>query len=326
MTKFVIFACLFATVLCRPASQSTKDVKKDEKEDGFHAVIKINNKREKDEKKGKELSATEAVELFEADIVKTPKLMARINRMKRNESEESPFDAIQNGAWPNAIVPYVITNMMTQQDRYAIAEAINEYKQKTCIRFVPRTNEPSYVNFIKGGGCYSMIGRQGGRQDISLGQGCGYKGIAIHEMMHALGFFHEQSRRDRDRYIRVNYQNIQSGMAYNFDMYRYGEALTLDEPYDTSSIMHYDNYAFSVTGYKTIESLRNPSDVLGQRNALSQIDINQLNKYYNCKSTTVTTKPSTCEDGIYLCRLGNTWCSKDSYYKNNCKKTCNLCK
>ena len=179
MTKFVILACLFATVLCRPA----KDEKEDEKEDGFHAVIKINNKREKHEKKEKENSASEAVELFEADIVKTPKLMARINRMKRNESEESPFDAIQNGAWPNAIVPYVITNMMTQQDRYAIAEAINEYKQKTCIKFVPRTNEPSYVNFIKAGGCYSMIGRQGGRQDISLGNGCGYKGIAIHEMM-----------------------------------------------------------------------------------------------------------------------------------------------
>ena len=56
--------------------------------------------------------------------------------------------------------------------------------------------------------CYSMIGRQGGKQQISLGQGCGYKGVAIHEMMHALGFYHEQSRLDRDNYITINWNNI----------------------------------------------------------------------------------------------------------------------
>ena len=53
-----------------------------------------------------------------------------------------------------------------------------------------------------------MIGRQGGKQQISLGRGCGYKGVAIHEMMHALGFYHEQSRLDRDNYITFNWNNI----------------------------------------------------------------------------------------------------------------------
>lgn len=56
-----------------------------------------------------------------------------------------------------------------------------------------------------------MIGKQGRKQQISLGKGCGVKGVAIHEMMHALGFFHEQSRRDRDSYITINWDSIKKG-------------------------------------------------------------------------------------------------------------------
>ena len=32
-----------------------------------------------------------------------------------------------------------------------------------------------------------MIGRTGGKQQISLGYGCEHVGVAVHEMMHALG-------------------------------------------------------------------------------------------------------------------------------------------
>lgn len=53
----------------------------------------------------------------------------------------------------------------------------------------------------------------GGAQELNLqsGTGCVRKGTAIHELMHALGFYHTMSRRDRDRYVQVNYDNIYKG-------------------------------------------------------------------------------------------------------------------
>lgn len=42
--------------------------------------------------------------------------------------------------------------------------------------------------------CWSYVGRIGGKQDISIGSGCGFKGTVIHEILHALGFFHEHTR------------------------------------------------------------------------------------------------------------------------------------
>ena len=59
--------------------------------------------------------------------------------------------------------------------------------------------------------CWSQIGRRGGKQQVSLGKGCDTRGRAIHELMHAIGFLHEQSRQDRDQHISVLKENIREG-------------------------------------------------------------------------------------------------------------------
>ena len=59
--------------------------------------------------------------------------------------------------------------------------------------------------------CWSMIGRVGGKQRISIGIGCEYNGVITHELMHAVGFWHEQSRPDRDKHIEIVYENVIDG-------------------------------------------------------------------------------------------------------------------
>ena len=57
----------------------------------------------------------------------------------------------------------------------------------------------------------------GGRQAVNIGRGCEYKGIVQHEILHALGRAHEQSRPDRNRYVIINTNNIRQGI-YKFDL------------------------------------------------------------------------------------------------------------
>ncbi|BAJ01727.1 Astacin family protein [Shewanella violacea DSS12] len=177
-------------------------------------------------------------------------------------------------------MPYVMSTSLSSSARNALYYAIDHWNNSgTGIQLVPRTNEGSYINMINAGGCYSMIGRQGGVQDLGLAANCG-NGAAVHEIGHAVGFYHEQSRNDRDSYLTINWSNIASSMQYNFQ--KMGSGGMDHGSYDYYSIMHYFSTAFSINGYPTMvptDSSINLS-VMGFAQVLSNKDISAASYLY----------------------------------------------
>lgn len=103
----------------------------------------------------------------------------------------------------------------------------------------------------------------------------------MHEFMHALGFYHMQSTYDRDDYVTIVWENIQPGLAYNFDKYDSNVVEDFETKYDYSSVMHYGPLGFSINGEPTIVP-KDPNANIGQRVGLSRKDIEKLNRMYNC--------------------------------------------
>jgi len=193
--------------------------------------------------------------------------------------------------WRAGEVPYVVAagdaNLSSKVER-----AIEHWQKFTPFKFIKITaadevkpdgkvvtangNEYSgFISFENLGGCHSAVGMRGGKQVISLGNDCNV-GSAIHEIGHAVGLFHEQSRADRDKFIKINQENIDPRAIGNF-LQHIQEADDLGE-YDFGSIMHYPATAFG-NGKVTILTLK--GEPIGQRNGLSKGDVEAVKKMYS---------------------------------------------
>ncbi|XP_039465504.1 high choriolytic enzyme 1-like [Oreochromis aureus] len=186
--------------------------------------------------------------------------------------------------WPKTgsyvYVPVSIGTEYSDQERNIIISALVTFHASTCIRFVWRTSQTDFIHFFSGQGCYSYVGRQTGRQEISLQRnGSLYQSTVQHEVLHALGFHHEQVRSDRDQYVRILTGNIIPGLEHNFVKV---QTNNLQTPYDFNSVMQYDRFAFSKNGQPTMVAKSNPNLNFGNAVRMSANDIARVNRLYGC--------------------------------------------
>lgn len=170
--------------------------------------------------------------------------------------------------WPRAEIPFVIDGTVGPQARDYIQWAI-AHLSTTELRLRPRTvADRDYVVFnASGSGCSSYLGRIGGPQEVQVAD-CG-RGSVVHELLHAAGFYHEQSRGDRDQFVTIHWNEISPGYRSAFEK-RDNNGQDIGS-YDYGSIMHYPRDGFSMTGRPTI-STTVPGVTIGQRDGLSAQD------------------------------------------------------
>ena len=190
---------------------------------------------------------------------------------------------IGGSRWLNGIVPFELSEDLPLMTKLAALEAVALWQQKTNLDFIELTSKNreayhDYISFVPANGttCSSYVGRKKGMQVINLAPRCNTMNT-VHEIGHALGLWHEQSRADRDTYVSIAWENIDEDHRYNFNQHisdgqDYGD-------YDYSSIMHYGAYYFSKNGKKTIQPLVDDVEI-GQRDHLSDKDIAAVNSMY----------------------------------------------
>ncbi|OWA50642.1 putative Acidic mammalian chitinase [Hypsibius exemplaris] len=191
--------------------------------------------------------------------------------------------------WPGAVVPFLFSVGFQSEGikRPLVLKAMEAIENLTCVRFVQRTaHQTAFLVILQSiKGCSSHVGRQGNRQLVMLDTARCFpdntNGIVQHELMHALGFWHEQSRTDRDDYVEINRNNIDDPDQF----LKHDDSQTFGEPYDFGSIMHYGKNELGVKEdvwtIRPLEKYGNPE--IGQRRQLSPIDIKKINKMYRCR-------------------------------------------
>lgn len=221
-------------------------------------------------------------DLIEGDIIPS----------KPKEERFTTYTVVTDPAkvWTDGKVYYQFGKRLGAYVQGIVEEAMEYIQSRSCVRFEKRSGQENFINIAyREGRCASHVGMRGGEQTIALDPSlCPDQGQMLHELLHALGFFHEHSRFDRDQYVSVHWDNVQPDTKNSFELKPETEADPLGQEYDYKSVMHYPHNAFSM---KPDESTLTPilegidAATLGEGyrdNFLTDTDVKKLNILYTC--------------------------------------------
>ncbi|XP_069180532.1 protein SpAN-like [Procambarus clarkii] len=245
--------------------------------------------------------------LYQKDILLNPEQWQALRERKALASAVYRWPEV-NG-FP--LVPYITVSPVNVT---AVQAGLQHWMANTCIKFTLTTNtKQPHLRFIQGSGCYSYLGRQVvNGQDVSIGVGCERVGIVAHEVGHAIGFVHEQSRPDRDTYVKINFQNVIPQRVHNFNKFSTAQINNYSVPYDYSSDMHYGSSFFTNNGKLTVSTVDMfAQGIIGLQIGLSHRDKQLANLMYNC-----------IDKWLKACKVAKDPCKKGGYFGANCKCVC----